>query len=119
MNDKSRALRYELGSFCDRYKAMLTDKDTLDIRLGSDEPYEDGSMPVGGGRQPSFRRLLDPGVPSVARTLGVCFFRRGLAADTDLLSYATFGRFVRSQRATDWPSFSVPRKASRRCHSLQ
>jgi len=51
MNAKSRALRYELGSFCDRYKAMLADKDTLDIRLGSDEPYEDGSMPVGGAER--------------------------------------------------------------------
>jgi hypothetical protein len=51
MNDKSRALRHELGSLCDRYEAMLADKDTLDMRLGSDEPYEDGSMSVGGAKR--------------------------------------------------------------------
>ncbi len=51
MNDKSRVLRHELGSLCDHYNAMLADKDTLDIRLGSDEPYEDGSMPAGGAKR--------------------------------------------------------------------
>jgi hypothetical protein len=51
MNDKSRALRYELVSLCDRYNAMLADKDTLDTRLGSDEPYEDGSMSAGGAQR--------------------------------------------------------------------
>lgn len=48
ITNDSRALRQELGSLCDRYNAMLADKDTLDFRLGSDKPYEDGSMSAGG-----------------------------------------------------------------------
>ena len=51
MNAKSRALHHELGALCNRYNAMLADKDTLDIRLGSDEPYEDGSMSAGGAKR--------------------------------------------------------------------
>jgi hypothetical protein len=39
MNDESRELRYRLGSLCERYNAMIVDKDTLDYRLGSNEPY--------------------------------------------------------------------------------
>lgn len=41
MNDASRELRYRLGTLCERYNAMIADKDTLDYRLGSHEPYED------------------------------------------------------------------------------
>lgn len=40
MNDESRELRYRLGSLCERYNAMIADKDTLDYRLGANEPYE-------------------------------------------------------------------------------
>lgn len=40
MNDESRELRYRLGSLCERYNAMIADKDTLDYRLGADEPYD-------------------------------------------------------------------------------
>jgi hypothetical protein len=39
MNDTSRQLRYALGALCDRYNTMIADKDTLDFRLGSPEPY--------------------------------------------------------------------------------
>lgn len=39
MNDESRELRYHLGTLCERYNAMVVDKDTLDYRLGSNEPY--------------------------------------------------------------------------------
>jgi hypothetical protein len=39
MNDTSRQLRYALGALCDRYNSMIADKDTLDFRLGSREPY--------------------------------------------------------------------------------
>lgn len=39
MNDTSRHLRYALGTLCDRYNKMVADKDTLDFRLGSREPY--------------------------------------------------------------------------------
>lgn len=39
MNDTSRQLRYALGTLCDRYSTMVADKDTLDFRLGSPEPY--------------------------------------------------------------------------------
>ena len=39
MNDESRELRYRLGSLCERYNLMVVDKDTLDYRLGSNEPY--------------------------------------------------------------------------------
>lgn len=40
MNDESRELRYRLGALCERYNGMVADKDTLDYRLGSDEPYD-------------------------------------------------------------------------------
>lgn len=40
MNDTSRRLRYTLGVLCDRYNTMLADKDTVDFRLGTPEPYE-------------------------------------------------------------------------------
>ncbi len=40
MNDTSRKLRYQLGMLCERYNAMIADKDTLDFRLGSHEPYD-------------------------------------------------------------------------------
>jgi len=39
MNDTSRQLRHDLGMLCDRYNKMIADKDTLDFRLGSREPY--------------------------------------------------------------------------------
>ena len=39
MNDTSRRLRYALGVLCDRYNTMIADKDALDFRLGSPEPY--------------------------------------------------------------------------------
>lgn len=39
MNDESRELRYRLGALCELYNAMVVDKDTLDYRLGSNEPY--------------------------------------------------------------------------------
>ena len=39
MNDTSRTLRYALGDLCERYNKMVADKDVLDFRLGSDEPY--------------------------------------------------------------------------------
>jgi hypothetical protein len=39
MNDTSRQLRHALGALCDRYNKMIADKDTLDFRLGSREPY--------------------------------------------------------------------------------
>ena len=39
MNDTSRQLRYNLGVPCDRYNTMIADKDVLDYRLGSPEPY--------------------------------------------------------------------------------
>ena len=39
MNDTSRQLRYSLGVLCDRYNTMIADKDALDFRLGSPEPY--------------------------------------------------------------------------------
>ena len=40
MNDESRELRYRLGALCERYNAMIADMDTLDYRLGSNEPYD-------------------------------------------------------------------------------
>ncbi|HET9096314.1 MAG TPA: hypothetical protein VFN37_06605 [Candidatus Baltobacteraceae bacterium] len=40
MNDESRELRYRLGALCERYNAMIADKDTLDYRLGSNEAYD-------------------------------------------------------------------------------
>ena len=39
MNDRSRQLRYALGTLCERYNSMIADKDTLDFRLGSPEEY--------------------------------------------------------------------------------
>jgi hypothetical protein len=39
MNDTSRRLRYALSECCERYNAMIADKDVLDFRLGSHEPY--------------------------------------------------------------------------------
>ena len=51
MNDKSRALRHELGSLCDHYNAMLADKDTLDIRFGFTSRTNTGSMPAGGAKR--------------------------------------------------------------------
>jgi hypothetical protein len=39
MNDTSRELRYALGTLCDRYNTMISNKDTLDFRLGSPKPY--------------------------------------------------------------------------------
>lgn len=41
MNDASRELRYRLGTLCERYNAMVADKDALDYRLGSPEPFGD------------------------------------------------------------------------------
>jgi hypothetical protein len=40
MNDESRELRYRLGALCERYNAMISDKDALDFRLGSRAPYD-------------------------------------------------------------------------------
>jgi len=40
MNDESRRLRYRLGALCERYNAMVSDKDALDFRLGSHTPYD-------------------------------------------------------------------------------
>lgn len=39
MNDESRALRQSLGELCGAYNELLADKDTVDFRLGSREPY--------------------------------------------------------------------------------
>jgi hypothetical protein len=39
MNDESRELRYQLGTLCEQYSHMVADKDTVDFRLGSPEPY--------------------------------------------------------------------------------
>jgi hypothetical protein len=41
MNDDSRILRHHLGTLCLRYNTMFADKDTLDFRLGSPEPYNE------------------------------------------------------------------------------
>lgn len=41
MNDESRGLRYRLAALCERFNAMIADKDALDYRLGSREPYQD------------------------------------------------------------------------------
>ncbi len=46
MNDTSRELRYRLGTLCERYNTMVADKDTLDFRLGSPEPYGDTTASV-------------------------------------------------------------------------
>lgn len=39
MNDESRALRQCLAELCAAYNELLADKDTIDFRLGSPEPY--------------------------------------------------------------------------------
>lgn len=39
MNDTSRQLRYALGSLCERYNSMISDKDVLDYRLGTPASY--------------------------------------------------------------------------------
>jgi hypothetical protein len=39
MNDESRALRQELATLCSSYNELIADKDTIDFRLGSKEPY--------------------------------------------------------------------------------
>lgn len=39
MTDESRALRQSLAELCDAYNELVADKDTLDFRLGSREPY--------------------------------------------------------------------------------
>lgn len=41
MNDESRALRQSLGELCSAYNELLSDKDTVDFRLGSPEPYSE------------------------------------------------------------------------------
>ena len=48
MSDRSRALRQTLGDLCSAYNERLADKDTVDFRLGSPEPYttpEPGTQP--------------------------------------------------------------------------
>lgn len=39
MNDESRALRQSLAQLCATYNDLIADKDTIDYRLGSPEPY--------------------------------------------------------------------------------
>ena len=46
MNDESRALRQELGELCDSYNLLLADKDAIDFRLGSQEPYAEAKPGV-------------------------------------------------------------------------
>ena len=46
VNDMSRQLRYRLGALCERYNAMIADKDALDFRLGSPEPFGDTASSV-------------------------------------------------------------------------
>jgi len=46
MNDESRALRHQLRELCDAYNVLLADKDTVDFRLGSHEPYAQTAEPV-------------------------------------------------------------------------
>lgn len=50
MNDTSRTLRYELGTICERYNVMIADKDAIDVRLGSPEPYGETSAEVSAER---------------------------------------------------------------------
>lgn len=50
MNDESRELRYRLGRLCERYNTMIADKDTLDYRLGSNEPYAETENEVSAER---------------------------------------------------------------------
>lgn len=40
MNNESRELRYKLVTLCEQYSVMVADKDTVDFRLGSPQPYE-------------------------------------------------------------------------------
>jgi hypothetical protein len=46
MNDESRTLRRQLGEVCDAYHVLRADKDTVDFRLGSHEPYAVTTAPV-------------------------------------------------------------------------
>lgn len=39
ITDDSRTLRHQLGSLCLRYNTLFADKDALDFRLGSPDPY--------------------------------------------------------------------------------
>lgn len=39
INDESRALRRELTELYDSYNGLVADKDAIDFRLGSREPY--------------------------------------------------------------------------------
>lgn len=39
MDDESRALRQSLADLCGAYNELTADKDTIDFRLGSREPY--------------------------------------------------------------------------------
>ncbi len=39
MNDESRALRQSLADMCGAYNDLIADKDAVDFRLGSREPY--------------------------------------------------------------------------------
>jgi hypothetical protein len=41
MNNTTRELRDQLGTLCERYNSLMSDKDVLDFRLGSNEPYGD------------------------------------------------------------------------------
>jgi hypothetical protein len=51
INDTSRALRYELVSLCERYNRMVADKDTIDFRLGSPQPYDATAASVNPERE--------------------------------------------------------------------
>lgn len=46
MNDESRALRLSLASLCGAYNELIADKDTVDFRLGSQEPYGKAELGV-------------------------------------------------------------------------
>jgi len=46
MTDSSRQLRYHLGVLCERYNLAVADKDALDVRLGTPEPYQETSSRV-------------------------------------------------------------------------
>jgi hypothetical protein len=74
MNDTSRELRYALGALCQRYNSLIADKDTLDFRLGSHEPYgetapgvnaeqayEDESQEVSGDLRALIAEIVDVG----------------------------------------------------------
>jgi hypothetical protein len=48
MNDESRGLRRSLAELCGTYNELVANKDTIDFRLGSHEPYgqaESGTDP--------------------------------------------------------------------------